>query len=102
MHEVAVRLWTLEKTTEVQFGVAGVTFRIEAFRAADDPRIYRIRLMRYESFRVTPSFGDYPEGGADHEVPVADPLFDGQEVSADSPDAATQIVLQRLEEQGFR
>ena len=99
-----MRLWTLEKTTEVQFEGTpeGVTFRIEAYGAADNPGSYRIRLMRYEGFRLTPSFGDYPEGGADHDMAVSDLLFDGQEVSAGSSDEAIDIVLQRLKDQGFR
>jgi hypothetical protein len=98
-----MRIWTLEKTIEAHFERAsdGVRFRIEVYRDDDDPRAYRIRLMRYEGFRLTPSFGAYPEGGADHEVLVSDPFFDDQEIIADSLDAAVHVVLRKLRDQGF-
>lgn len=103
-HSRIMKSWHLRKTIEVQFfeHPEDVRFRIEVYGNISDVRAYLVRLFRYDGFRIKPSFGDFPRGGADHEIFVSDLLLDGREVEGDSPDEVLDFVLETLLEQGFK
>ncbi|MGQ2906050.1 MAG: hypothetical protein ACT6RL_19850 [Neoaquamicrobium sediminum] len=95
--------WILEKTIYADFNAEDdpVHFRIEALRARDMKR-YKVKLYRLELFRVTPTFGDFPEGGADHSFYVSSEFFEDEELYCDDAAGAFEIVLSRLRDMGFR
>ncbi|TIT74395.1 MAG: hypothetical protein E5W57_25910 [Mesorhizobium sp.] len=98
------KLWELEKTVEVEFTVetAIYRFRLEAQKSGQEQGKYRIRLFEYDLFRIRPTFGGYPEDGADHEIQFAANLsIDGQEYRAASADDALQMAIDRLRKQLF-
>jgi hypothetical protein len=96
-----MRVWTLEKTIEVQFDTGADSFRIEAYGAENSSNKFRIRLFQYGLFRLHPTFDDYPEGGADHSFQTASFLCDGEELECGSANEALQIAVQGLKMQGF-
>jgi hypothetical protein len=98
-----MKIWELEKTIELEFIIESATyrFRLEAQKLVGEEDRYRVRLFEYDLFRITPTFDDHPEGGADHEIQVANLLIDGQEYVSKSADEALHIAIKRLHEQGF-
>lgn len=98
------KLWELEKTVEVEFTVetAIYRFRLEAQKPAHEQGKYRIRLFEYDVFGIKPTFGDYPEDGADHEIQFAANLsIDRKEYEAASADEALQMAIGDLRKQLF-
>lgn len=97
------KLWFLRETYEFSFSSTeqSFTFRVEVF-SGSKPKVFKIGLFRYESLRVTPSFGEYPEGGADYEILVKDPFLDGTEVSFDQIEEVRSWISEKFHSQGFR
>lgn len=95
--------WILEKTIYADFNTEDdpVHFRIEALRSRDKKR-YKVKLYRLELFRVTPTFGEFPQGGADHSFYVSDDFFGDEEFYCEDGVDVLEIVLARLRNQGFR
>ncbi|TIW98184.1 MAG: hypothetical protein E5V59_08775 [Mesorhizobium sp.] len=98
-----MKIWNLEKSIELEFFVKSTKylFRLEALKLSGEENKYRVRMFEYDLFRITPSFDEHIEGGADHLIPVSNLLIDGQEYHAESADEALQIAIKRLHVQGF-
>jgi len=100
-----MKRWELQKTVELEFAVGTEhyqRFRLEAFKSADADGRYQVRLFDYDLFRITPTFSEHPEGGADHELQFTSYLLvDGDEYQAASADEALQIAIDQMHSRGF-
>lgn len=97
-----MEIWDHEKTVEIDVNGSAepLQFRIEAYRSRNSA-LYRVRLFRLDMFRLTPSFGPYPDGGADHDLYVADLIIDGEVLNCDTAEECLQHAIERLRLQGF-
>lgn len=97
-----MKIWHTEKLIDIESSIEtdGSNFRLEIQRLSGEFEKYRVRLFRFELFRVTPTFGDYPNGGADHGFYITDPFLDGQEFYGNSVDDVVSTVVSRLRDQG--
>ena len=87
-----MKIWHTEKLIDIESSIEtdGSNFRLEIQRLSGE----------FEKFRVTPTFGDYPNGGADHGFYITDPFLDGQEFYGNSVDDVVSTVVSRLRDQG--
>lgn len=97
-------IWTQIVTREfaIQSSVSeSLTFRVDVFEGIGESgaRQFKLRVWRYETFRLLPL--SRVAGGKmfDHTCLVLDDMFDGLEVTAASPEEAADICRSRLLEQ---
>jgi len=81
-------------------GADAIRLRIEVLKDLCRLDCYRARLLRWDTYSITPSFGN-PSGArdADEEILVADPLWDWMGAAAPTAREALELVLSRLRDQ---
>jgi hypothetical protein len=95
--------WLLKQSTEMEIPAVsggGFQLKIELYeRVEGQPakRRFKFRVLRYDTFRMQPQAGGYSK--ADHECLVTDPMFDGEEISAENEDAAWEKLLRKINAQ---
>jgi hypothetical protein len=80
-------------------GSGALRFRIEILRDLSQKSCYRARLLRWDVYRVHPSFGDRQNVESDEEVLVVDEFWDWRSSSEGTADAAVESLLARLRQQ---
>ena len=100
--------WQLRITIETDFllGDEQIVLRLEVLQSSENLSDYRVRVNRYDQFRVQPvpllQVGDdIASKVADCEFLVVDPQFDVFQISATSPNAALDKALAKIESQLF-
>ena len=94
--------WNLVSTMEfsIQSSVQDpLSFRIEVLegeRAAEAERRFRLRVWRYETFRLLPLNAVARGELFDHTCLVLDDMFDGLEVTGSSPEDAFIICRNKI------
>jgi hypothetical protein len=84
----------------VSTGSDSIRLRIEVVKDLRRGNCFRARLLRWDTYSITPSFG-YAGGvtSADEEILVLDPFWDSPSATAATAREALELVLSRLREQ---